>query len=89
MLIRAIIPGGVYSKLRSYPQILVQRIIWSSYARYNRIYLLIYNKLNKQTRIMRIVIVFHPVLTLEIGYGYYDDTSRLLAHAINWIIIGD
>ena len=27
---------------------------------------------------MRIVISFHPVLTLEIGYGYYNDTSRLL-----------
>ena len=35
---------------------------------------------------MRIVIGFHPALTLEIGYGYYNDISRLLNHWINWII---
>ena len=81
-----LILDGVCSKLRSYLQILVQRIIWSGYARYKQIYLLIYIKLNKHRRLMRIVIGFHPVLTLEIGYGYYDDISRLLDHAINWII---
>ena len=73
-------------KHQSYPQILAQRIDWNGYARYKRIYLLIYNKLNKHTRSTRIVIGFHPVLTSAIGYGYYDDTSRLLAHVRNWII---
>ena len=73
-------------KFQSYPQILAQRIVWSSYARYKWIYLLIYNKLNNHTRFTRIVIGFHPNLTMEIGYGYYDDTLRLLAHARSWII---
>ena len=41
------------------------------------------NKLSKHTRFTRIVIDFHPILTLEIVYGYYDDTSRVLAHARN------
>ena len=86
MLIRVITPGDVYLKPQSYPQILVQRIVWSGYARYKQIYLLIYNRLNKHTRFTQIIIGFHPVLTLEIGYGYYDDTSRLLAHARSWII---
>ena len=86
MLIQAIILDGVCSQLRSYLQILVQRIIWSGYARYKQIYLLIYIKLNKHISLMRIVIGFHLVLTLEIGYGYYDDISRLLNHWINWII---
>ena len=80
MLIRAITPGGVYLKSQSYPQILAQRIVWSYYARYKRIYLLIYNKLNKHTRFTRLVIGFHPILTLEIGYSYYNDTLRLLTH---------
>ena len=86
MLIRDITPGGVHLKSQTYPQTLVQRIVWSGYARYKRIYLLIYNKLNKHTRFTRIVIDFHPVLTFEIVYGYYDDKSRLLAHVRNWII---
>ena len=77
-----LILDGVCSKLRSYLQILVQKIIWSGYARYNQIYLLIYIKLNNHRRLMRIIIGFHPVLTLEIGYGYYDDISRLFDHAI-------
>ena len=54
MLIRGITPGGVYLKSQSYPQILAQRIVWSGYARYTRIYLLIYNKINKHTRFTRI-----------------------------------
>ena len=83
MLIQAIILDGVCSKLWSYLHILVQRIIWSVYARYKQIYLLIYIKLNKHRRLMPIVIGFHPLLTLDIGYGYYDDISRLLDHAIN------
>ena len=86
MLIRAVTPGGVYLKYQSYPQILVQTIVWSSYARYKRIYLLIYNNLTKHTRFTRIVIGFHPILTLAIGYGYYEDTLRLLKHARSWII---
>ena len=51
-----------------------------------RICLLIYSKLNKHTRFTWIVIDFHPVLTSEIEYGYYNDTSRLLAHPRSWII---
>ena len=86
MLIWVVTPGDVYLKPESYPQFLAQRIVWSGYARYKRIYLLIHNKLNKHTRFMHIVIGFHLVSTLEIGYGYYDDTSRLLAHARSWII---
>ena len=86
MLILVVTPGGVYLKSQNCPQILAQKIFWSGYARYKSIYLLIYNKLNKHTRFTWIVIGFHPVLTLEIGYGYYNDTSRLLAHARSWII---
>ena len=74
MLIVVVTPDDVYLK----PQ--------RGYTRYKPIYLLISNKLNKHTRFTWIVIDFHPVLTLEIVYGYYDDTSRLLAHARSWII---
>ena len=86
MLIWVGTPGGVYWKPQSYPQILTQKIVWSGYARYKRICLLIYNMLNKHTRFMQIVIGFHPILTLEIEYDYYDNTSRLLAHARSGII---
>ena len=41
-----------------------------------------YINLNKHRMLMRIIIGFHLALTLEIGYGYYDDISRLLDHAI-------
>ena len=68
------------------PQILARRIVWSSYARYKWIYLLNSSKLNNHKRTTRIVINFHPGLTLQIGCGYYDDTSRLLAHVRSWII---
>ena len=64
----------------------MQRIIWSGYARYRHNYQPIYIKLNKHRWLMWIAINFHPILILEIGYGYYDDTLRLLNHAINSII---
>ena len=86
MLIRVVTPSGVYWKPQSYLQILEQKIVWSGYARYKRICLLIYSKIKTHTRFTRIVIGFHPTFTLEIWYGYYANTLRLLAHARSWII---
>ena len=66
----------------------MQRIIWSGYDEFRQNYLLTYITPKKHRRIMRIVIGFHPILILEIEYGYYDGTSRLLNHVTNWTIDG-
>ena len=74
MPIHVITLADVYSKLLNYPQILVHKIIWSDYARFRQNYLNTYIKPNKHRRTMPIIISFHPVLILEIEYGYYNDT---------------
>ena len=46
----------------------------------------IYPLTSHPTNIEGIVIRFHPLSILEIEYGYYDDTSRLLDRVTNWIM---
>ena len=66
----------------------MQRIIWSGYDEFRQKYLPTYLAPSEHRRTMQIVIMFHPLLILEIEYGYYDDTSRLLDRVTNWNIDG-
>ena len=70
------------------PTNLMHRIIWSGYDEFRQKCLSTYIAPNKHKRTMRIIICFHPLLILEIEYGYYDGTWRLLNRMTNWIIDG-